>query len=226
LASFPRCRPTLVVNGALTCIHFSSRKCRQTLTSHQLDRVVVVNSRLGSIKKFGSKRTLSVGLQLTAFLRIMNGPDVCITTVCFWAALKRTVQEYAGLRFLEDREWLIHIAIFRRFDPLTWGPFPPRMDHPADTHHTCHVTSIPPIIYHPTIPPPHRLGTRSPPYTLSRNVFPADVHPTMDGIMMRRGFPAPPDLVPPPPTNLAILTPRPQQMENSSPTVSHTTCLY
>jgi hypothetical protein len=70
------------VIGTLTCTHLPSRKRRQTLPSRPGNRVIpLVKLRLASTGRFGSKRILSVGPLLTAFLRIMNGPD--IGTVCF-----------------------------------------------------------------------------------------------------------------------------------------------
>lgn len=57
----------VIVTGLLTYIHFSSRKCRRTPSPHPVSRVIPVDLRLASTRKFGSKRILSVGLQLTAF---------------------------------------------------------------------------------------------------------------------------------------------------------------
>ena len=74
----------------LTRINFSSQNCRQTLlTSHLTNQVILVGSRLASTEKFGSKRTLSVGLHLTASSHIMSGPDVCVPPMYFGQLPKR-----------------------------------------------------------------------------------------------------------------------------------------
>ena len=56
-------------------LRISSWKGRQSLP-HLVIQNIPAPLRLGSTEKFGSRKTLSVGLQLTAFLHSMNGPDI------------------------------------------------------------------------------------------------------------------------------------------------------
>ena len=74
--------------GYVSCcllIPLPSRNFRRISTSRP---AASATSKLASTEKFVFKRTLSVGLQLTAFLHITNSPDIYGV---FWAALERTL---------------------------------------------------------------------------------------------------------------------------------------
>jgi len=79
------CLLILIVINLLICIPFPSRNFRRINTSRP---AASVTSKLASTEKFVFKRTLSVGLQLTAFLHITNSPDIYGV---FWAALERSL---------------------------------------------------------------------------------------------------------------------------------------
>lgn len=74
---FPILQPsTLLFVCALTCIHVFSWKCVKTLHSRPIDYAMPIPLRLVSIEKFGSRKTVSVGVHLIVFLHATNGPDI------------------------------------------------------------------------------------------------------------------------------------------------------
>ena len=140
--------------GALTCTHLPSQKRRQTLPSRQGNWVTpLVKLRLASTGRFGSKRILSVGPQLTAFLRIMNGPD--IGTVCFLGShqelplgiCRLMVSRRLGTARTSSKHGILLDFFFfsgiRNCLVFTYNvsPFPPWTGHPAHTRRTCNLAS-------------------------------------------------------------------------------------
>jgi len=149
----------LVAIGLSTCIFFFfSRKCRQSVTPPPANQVIRVTSRLASTEKFGFKRTLSVGIHLTAFLLIMNGPD-------YGVFLGSPQQVPLGIfRLMLSRK----LGTTHTPTPKILLEFPsrvqiglvyslicrhscPRRTTPARAHRTCYITFPPP--WSPTNPP-------------------------------------------------------------------------
>ena len=151
-------------------------------------------SRLVSTEKFGHKRILSVGLQLTAFSDITNGPDVSV--VAMRIGSPREVP--AGLfRPIASRK-LGTTRTHRQSPRLTVGTslLPSRISHLAHTVRTLRHRSPPPpwLTGHP--PPPLVIpssGNVSPshsassPRTLSINISPnvLRMYTTVEGIVVR-----------------------------------------
>ena len=72
---------TLLETSVLICIHIFSWKALSR-PANQTSPTSPIPSRLAFTEKSGSRKTLSVGLHLTAFLHAMNGPDI---HGVFWA---------------------------------------------------------------------------------------------------------------------------------------------